>query len=180
MQALLTVGLTAILILAAGGCCATGMGDDRARDDRAVAQRWPPPLDERLVVGAWLRTNAPIKGVPSHRLLQLKPDHTWVMAEIVGGPEAPDRVTDVVRGQLWEILPREPNADADVTRLHLRAWRDRPDGADSSREVALVTADQLLFGPTFNSISTAERYRKWRDPRGIESAIIEKSGDPAR
>lgn len=158
-------------LLATAGCRTTG-----TRDDPALARHWPPPLDERLVVGSWVRENAPIQNVPSYTLLQLKPDHTWATAHVIGLPDKPDRVADVVRGQLWGLSPPWPSTGGEVTRLRLMAWRDRPEGSDSSREIQFVTGDELLFGPTFNSIVVADRYRKLRDAGAIDLLMAQTSG----
>ncbi len=118
------------------------------------AQQWPPPLDEKRLIGTWVRKNQPSQGEENHTLLVLREDHSWNEAEISGPLTEPVRFKKFAPDSKWEVVNvGEKNTQTMLLFKH-------KEGGSNVWNILKVGAEELDFSGDGGAIIDFRHYTR--------------------
>lgn len=125
-----------------------------AEKKKPDAQVWPPPLDEKRLIGMWVRKNQPTQGVENHTLLVLREDHSWNEAEISGPLTEPVSFKNFANDSTWEV----PNASTPTPQATL-LFKYKT-GGFSSMNISSVGVNELDMSRWAGAIMDIRHYTR--------------------
>ncbi len=119
---------------------------------------WPPPLDEKRLIGTWVRINEPIKGEENHTLLVLREDHTWNEVEITGPLTAPVRIKNFAPDSTWELV------NLSETNLQTMLLFKHKERGSNSWNISKVGVAEIDFASWGGAITMFQHYTRCEEP----------------
>ncbi|MBN2582148.1 MAG: carboxypeptidase regulatory-like domain-containing protein [Planctomycetes bacterium] len=128
---------------------------------QAAAGVWPPLLDSKALVGAWLRErtkNENGAGDPDYELMILHPDGPWAQVSLWGKPEKPSRIRIDSQGPAWECYQHPEGSPAPKLIRWTDADHTKSVGYDE--HVAALEPGRVVFAAWAVNMLRSWEYRR--------------------